>query len=70
MVAGGGMDSPVGRRHSGSGVLGTVRVLGFAGDCSCRVILVTEQDKFSVDNQVKLLFGSVCPPLFLSSLIL
>lgn len=28
------------------------------------MISVTEQDKFSVDNQVKLLFGSVCPPFF------
>lgn len=42
---------------------GNHRVLGFV-EIVLAVVLVTEQDKFSVDNQVKLLFGSVCPPFF------
>lgn len=49
-------------------MLGTVRVLGFV-EIVLAVVSVTEQAKFSVDNQVKPLFGSDCP-FFLSSLIL
>lgn len=41
-------------------MLGTVRVLGFV-EIVLAVVSVTEQAKFSVDNQVKPLFGSDCP---------